>query len=90
MNICSNDGQRLYDAFAIGPLLIGGPVILMYGIIYTAFLIGPWALVGSATYLSFYPFMVNTYIIYLDQRDNSTNVIIFLANESILNAVGLK
>lgn len=57
VNICSNDGQRLYDAFAIGPLLIGGPVILMYGIIYTAFLIGPWALVGSATYLSFYPFM---------------------------------
>lgn len=30
------------------------------------------------------------YIIYLDQRDNSTNVMIFLANESILNAVGLK
>lgn len=30
------------------------------------------------------------YIIYLDQLDNSTNVIIFLANESILNAVGLK
>lgn len=29
------------------------------------------------------------YIIYLDQRDNSTNVMIFLANESILNAVGL-
>nr|XP_022286886.1 multidrug resistance-associated protein 5-like isoform X2 [Crassostrea virginica] len=57
VNICSNDGQRLYDAFAIGPLLIGGPVILFYGIIYTAFLIGPWAFVGSATYLSFYPFM---------------------------------
>ncbi|XP_056005289.1 ATP-binding cassette sub-family C member 5-like [Ostrea edulis] len=57
VNICSNDGQRLYEAFAIGPLLIGGPVILLYGIIYTVFLIGPWALVGSATYLMFYPFM---------------------------------
>ncbi|XP_061171411.1 ATP-binding cassette sub-family C member 5-like [Saccostrea echinata] len=57
VNICSNDGQRLYDAFAIGPLLIGGPVILLYGIIYTAFLIGPWAFVGSATYIMFYPFM---------------------------------
>ncbi|CAG2210271.1 ABCC5 [Mytilus edulis] len=57
VNICSNDGQRLFDACAIGPLLFGGPVVLIYGTIYTAFLIGPWALVGSATFLAFYPFM---------------------------------
>ncbi|CAC5405400.1 ABCC5 [Mytilus coruscus] len=57
VNICSNDGQRLFDACAIGPLLFGGPVVLVYGTIYTVFLIGPWALVGSATFLAFYPFM---------------------------------
>ncbi|KAK3096260.1 hypothetical protein FSP39_025059 [Pinctada imbricata] len=57
VNICSNDGQRLFEVFAIGPLLIGGPFILILGIVYTIFLIGPWALVGSATYLAFYPFM---------------------------------
>ncbi|XP_069104067.1 ATP-binding cassette sub-family C member 5-like isoform X2 [Argopecten irradians] len=57
VNLCSNDGQRLFEAAAIGPLLIGGPVVLVYGIVYTVFLIGPWALVGSATYLLFYPFM---------------------------------
>ncbi|XP_033760188.1 LOW QUALITY PROTEIN: multidrug resistance-associated protein 5-like [Pecten maximus] len=57
VNLCSNDGQRLFEAAAIGPLLFGGPVVLLYGIVYTVFLIGPWALVGSATYLMFYPFM---------------------------------
>lgn len=57
VNLCSNDGQRLFEACAIGPLLICGPVVLLYGVVYTAYLIGPWALVGSATYITFYPFM---------------------------------
>ncbi|XP_060079358.1 ATP-binding cassette sub-family C member 5-like [Ylistrum balloti] len=57
VNLCSNDGQRVFEAAAIGPLLIGGPVVLLYGVVYTVYLIGPWALVGSATYLAFYPFM---------------------------------
>lgn len=57
VNICSNDGQRLFDACAIGPLLFGGPIVLLYGTVYSAFLIGPWALVGSATFIGFYPFM---------------------------------
>ncbi|XP_052058941.1 ATP-binding cassette sub-family C member 5-like [Mytilus californianus] len=57
VNICSNDAQRLFDACAIGPLLIGGPAILVYGMIYTVLLIGPWALVGSATFLAFFQFM---------------------------------
>ena len=61
VNICSNDGQRIFEVFAIGPLLIGGPFILLLGIVYTVFLIGPWALVGSATYLAFYPFMVKPF-----------------------------
>ncbi|KAJ8310779.1 hypothetical protein KUTeg_012644 [Tegillarca granosa] len=55
--MCSNDGQRLFDACSIGPLLIGGPFILACGIIYSVFLIGPWALVGGAIYILFYPFM---------------------------------
>jgi hypothetical protein len=58
VNICSNDGQRLFDACAIGPLLFGGPIVLLYGTVYSAFLIGPWALIGSATFIAFYPFMV--------------------------------
>ncbi|KAL5004806.1 hypothetical protein ScPMuIL_018262 [Solemya velum] len=57
VNLCSNDGQRLFEACAIGPLLAGGPVVLVFGVVYTVFLIGPWALIASLTFLAFYPLL---------------------------------
>ena len=43
----------------IGPLLIPGPMVLIFGLIYMLILIGPWALIAMGTFGAFYPFMVS-------------------------------
>jgi len=58
INICSSDGQRLYDAVAVSCLLVGGALLGIVGLSYTTFFLGPTALVGSAIFVFFYPTMV--------------------------------
>ena len=61
MNLLSNDGQRIFEAVALGPLLIPGPVVLLFGLVYMFILIGPWSLIAMGTYGGFYPFMVSLF-----------------------------
>ncbi|XP_041482958.1 multidrug resistance-associated protein 5-like isoform X1 [Lytechinus variegatus] len=55
INLCTNDGQRLYEMGLYGPSLLCGPPIAVAGIIYTYFLIGPAALFGTGIFFMFYP-----------------------------------
>uniref|UniRef100_A0A8C9Z1B7 ATP-binding cassette sub-family C member 5 n=1 Tax=Sander lucioperca TaxID=283035 RepID=A0A8C9Z1B7_SANLU len=58
VNICSSDGQRLYEAVSVGCLLAGGPLVGILGLSYTAYFLGPAALLGSAIFILFYPTMM--------------------------------
>ncbi|XP_069550312.1 ATP-binding cassette sub-family C member 5 isoform X1 [Brachyistius frenatus] len=58
INICSSDGQRLYEAVSVGCLLAGGPLVGILGLSYTAYFLGPTALLGSAIFIIFYPTMM--------------------------------
>ncbi|XP_067853075.1 ATP-binding cassette sub-family C member 5 [Heptranchias perlo] len=58
VNICSNDGQRLFEAASVGSMLTGGPLVAMLGIIYTALFLGPTALLGSAVFILIYPLLM--------------------------------
>lgn len=58
INICSSDGQRLYEAVSVGCLLAGGPLVGILGLSYTAYFLGPTALLGSAVFIIFYPAMM--------------------------------
>ncbi|XP_072251470.1 ATP-binding cassette sub-family C member 5 [Leuresthes tenuis] len=58
INICSSDGQRLYEAVSVGCLLAGGPLVGILGLSYTAYFLGPTAVLGSAIFIIFYPTMM--------------------------------
>ncbi|XP_052005239.1 ATP-binding cassette sub-family C member 5-like [Xyrauchen texanus] len=58
VNICSSDGQRLYEAVSVGCLLAGGPLVGILGMSYTTYFIGPTALLGSAIFVIFYAAMM--------------------------------
>uniref|UniRef100_A0A3Q3EEF5 ATP-binding cassette sub-family C member 5 n=1 Tax=Labrus bergylta TaxID=56723 RepID=A0A3Q3EEF5_9LABR len=58
INICSSDGQRLHEAVSVGCLLAGGPLVGILGLSYTAYFLGPTALIGSAVFILFYPVMM--------------------------------
>ncbi|XP_072361423.1 ATP-binding cassette sub-family C member 5-like [Scyliorhinus torazame] len=58
VNICSNDGQRLFEVASVGSMLAGGPLVAILGIIYTTFFLGPTALLGSAVFFLIYPFLM--------------------------------
>jgi hypothetical protein len=58
INIFSGDGQRIFDMVLFGPMIIGGPVVTVFGVFYIFWLLGPWALFGIATFLLFYPAQV--------------------------------
>ncbi|XP_039623577.1 multidrug resistance-associated protein 5-like [Polypterus senegalus] len=58
VNICANDGQRLYDLATVGCLLAGGPLLVIIGVIYTSVFLGPSALLGTAIFILFYPLMI--------------------------------
>ncbi|XP_035267041.1 multidrug resistance-associated protein 5 [Anguilla anguilla] len=57
VNMCSSDGQRLFEAATMGCLLAGGPLVAILGLSYTCTFLGPTALVGSAIFIFFYPSM---------------------------------
>uniref|UniRef100_A0A8C5LMW9 ATP-binding cassette sub-family C member 5 n=1 Tax=Leptobrachium leishanense TaxID=445787 RepID=A0A8C5LMW9_9ANUR len=58
VNMCSNDGHRLFEVVAIGCVLAAGPLVAVLGLIYTAVFLGPTTLIGSAVFILFYPFMM--------------------------------
>ncbi|CAL1613879.1 unnamed protein product [Knipowitschia caucasica] len=58
INMCTNDGQKIYEAVCVGCLLAGGPVVGLLGLTYTVFLLGPTALLGSAVVIVFTPAMM--------------------------------
>ncbi|XP_054569765.1 LOW QUALITY PROTEIN: ATP-binding cassette sub-family C member 5-like [Eptesicus fuscus] len=58
VNLCSNDGQRMFEAAAMGSLLAGGPVVAILGMIYNVFILGPTGFLGSAIFILFYPAMM--------------------------------
>lgn len=58
MNMCSNDGQRMFEAAAMGSLLAGGPLVAILGMAYNLSVLGPTSLLGSAVFILFYPTMV--------------------------------
>ncbi|XP_054556383.1 ATP-binding cassette sub-family C member 5 isoform X2 [Talpa occidentalis] len=58
INLCSNDGQRMFEAAAVGSLLAGGPVVAILGMIYNVIILGPTGFLGSAVFILFYPAMM--------------------------------
>ncbi|KAL8188172.1 UNVERIFIED_CONTAM: Multidrug resistance-associated protein 5, partial [Gekko kuhli] len=58
INICSNDGQRMFEAAAVGSLLAGGPIVAILGMIYNVIILGPTGFLGSAVFILFYPAMM--------------------------------
>uniref|UniRef100_A0A672Z8T8 ATP-binding cassette, sub-family C (CFTR/MRP), member 5 n=1 Tax=Sphaeramia orbicularis TaxID=375764 RepID=A0A672Z8T8_9TELE len=58
MNMCSSDGQRMFEAAAVGSLLAGGPLVAVLGVAYNLFILGPTSLLGSAVFILFYPTMM--------------------------------
>ncbi|KAM4895242.1 ATP-binding cassette sub-family C member 5 isoform 7-T7 [Sylvia borin] len=58
INVCSNDGQRMFEAAAVGSLLAGGPIIAILGMVYNVIILGPTGFLGSAVFILFYPAMM--------------------------------
>ncbi|CAH1782332.1 unnamed protein product [Owenia fusiformis] len=58
VNIYSSDGQRLFDMMSVSPPLFMGPIMLIMATVYATMFIGPWALMGIATYLLYYPIQI--------------------------------
>lgn len=59
VNMCSSDGQRMFEAAAVGSLLAGGPLVAVLGVAYNLFILGPTSLLGSAVFILFYPTLVS-------------------------------
>uniref|UniRef100_A0A673VW37 ATP-binding cassette sub-family C member 5 n=1 Tax=Salmo trutta TaxID=8032 RepID=A0A673VW37_SALTR len=68
INMCSNDGQRMFEAAAVGSLLAGGPLIAVLGMGYNLAILGPTSLLGSAVFILFYPAMVSSVHAYLQRK----------------------
>uniref|UniRef100_A0A3B5MAS9 ATP-binding cassette sub-family C member 5 n=1 Tax=Xiphophorus couchianus TaxID=32473 RepID=A0A3B5MAS9_9TELE len=58
INMCSSDGQRMFDAAAVGSLLAGGPLLAVLGVAYNLYILGPTSLLGSSVFILFYPTML--------------------------------
>ncbi|XP_066266532.1 ATP-binding cassette sub-family C member 5-like [Branchiostoma lanceolatum] len=56
VNLCANDGQRLFDATSLFVLLFGAPFVFLLGLCYTVYLIGPAAVLGCSVFILYYPF----------------------------------
>ena len=53
MNVCANDGQRLFDAVTFAPLVLVGPFVLVGGLIYLLKVIGWPSLAGIGVFFIF-------------------------------------
>ena len=59
VNMFANDGQRIIESCAMSPLVVGGPLVALAATIYCCLILSPWALVGTAVFLLFYPYQVS-------------------------------
>ena len=57
--LISSDIQRIFDAVRQCLLMIGGPVLMVGGTIYSVWLLGWMAFVGAGVLILFYPMQVN-------------------------------
>nr|XP_050025537.1 ATP-binding cassette sub-family C member 5-like isoform X1 [Dermacentor andersoni] len=57
INHVTNDMERIFDAAMNGTLMLGTPVMFLLTLVYSCYLIGPWALMGNIVILLFYPVM---------------------------------
>ncbi|CAK8685023.1 unnamed protein product [Clavelina lepadiformis] len=55
LTVCSNDGDRLFEANRFGASIFLGPTLFIAGTIYTTFLLGPIGLVGSFVFIAVLP-----------------------------------
>ncbi|KAL1122348.1 hypothetical protein AAG570_003753 [Ranatra chinensis] len=55
INLYSNDGQRIVDFILFGPMIIGGPVSMIFCIGYIYWYLSGWAALGMAVFFLFYP-----------------------------------
>ena len=55
----TSDHDRIQDAVVNGVMFIGTPVMFLMSIVYSIYLIGPSAIIGSVVILLFYPIMVS-------------------------------
>uniref|UniRef100_A0A914Z986 Uncharacterized protein n=1 Tax=Panagrolaimus superbus TaxID=310955 RepID=A0A914Z986_9BILA len=53
VNVCANDGQRLFDAVTFAPLVLVGPFVLVGGLIYLLKVIGWPSLAGIGVFFIF-------------------------------------
>ena len=68
MNLCSNDGQRIFDACVFGVLAVGALGSLA-GAAYSIYLLGWWGIVGFVTFFLFMPVQVGIHCsIYICQK----------------------
>lgn len=78
INMCSSDGQRMFDAAAVGSLLAGGPLLAVLGVAYNLYILGPTSLLGSAVFILFYPTMVSPRLPTQQGRSRKRSIILFL------------
>uniref|UniRef100_A0A8C7UAX9 ATP-binding cassette sub-family C member 5 n=1 Tax=Oncorhynchus mykiss TaxID=8022 RepID=A0A8C7UAX9_ONCMY len=86
INMCSNDGQRMFEAAAVGSLLAGGPLIAVLGMGFNLAILGPTSLLGSAVFILFYPAMVSRQLAYIQKGVAVTDRRVQKMNE-ILNYI---
>lgn len=55
VNIFANDSQRIFDVVLFGPMIIGGPMVLISGVVYVLSILSPQALAGVFVFVAFYP-----------------------------------
>ncbi|XP_038051020.1 multidrug resistance-associated protein 5-like [Patiria miniata] len=55
VNLCANDGQRMFDMLLYLPHALAGPPLAAVALFYTVYLIGPAALLGTGVFIVFYP-----------------------------------
>ena len=58
VNLCANDGQRVFDVLIYLPHVLCCPVLAVTVVLCTYYLVGPAALLGTTVYVAFYPLQV--------------------------------
>lgn len=57
ITFCTNEQERVFEAAHMGVLILGTPVMFTMCVIYSVWVLGPWALAGNFVILLFYPVM---------------------------------
>ncbi|XP_077987901.1 ATP-binding cassette sub-family C member 5-like [Glandiceps talaboti] len=55
VNLCANDGQRIFDVCQFGVFIVAGPLLGIGIIILSGVYMGVWGLIGSMVFILFYP-----------------------------------